>query len=130
MDISKESEYLEACPQIFRFLPSMVTETAQFLISEFGVEYLESKPQLLGFKQSDVSYGLEFMSTMMMTDAKSLCAKSTNLLLQAIQGGIQEKAVQNALSTASDATSKASKSIASDTMESYRQLRANNRNKI
>jgi hypothetical protein len=109
----------------------MVLETAQFIIDEFGVSYLESEPKLLGFRKGDVSYGLEFMSIMMMIgDAKPFCAQSTDLLLQGIHGGISERSIQNALGAASAATSQASQSIASDTMESIRQLRASNRNKI
>ena len=111
----------------------MVEGTASWIIDRFNLSFLESEWQLSGYPKDDVEYGLEFVSTMMMMTpevAASVCQKSSALLLQGIQGGIQERAVQEALRSASDATSKASKSIASDTIASFRQLQNNQRKKI
>ena len=132
--IIQESKILEICPQLFRLEPIIIEETAQRIIDEFGIQYLQSSvlndnPIILSYKANDVVYGLQFMTTMMMTDAKPACAASSALLLLAINGGIQERAVSTALGAAADATSKANKSIASDTMQSLRQIRTANRNK-
>ena len=130
-----DSVLLKNCPQLFRLDPSIIQGTAQWIISEFGLRYLQAavirdgNSILLSFQKEDAAYGLEFMSVMMMTDAKTACAASSAFLLEAIRGGIQERAVSAALGAAGNATSKASKSIASDTMESFRQLRDANRNK-
>ena len=126
---------LKNCPQLFRLDPSAIRETAQWTIREFGIVYLQAavlrdgNSILLSFRKDDASYGLEFMSVMMMTDAKTACAASSAFLLEAIRGGIQERAVSAALGAAGSATSKASQSIASDTMESFRKLRDANRHK-
>lgn len=133
--MSNNEEILQHCPQLLRLDPIMVTETAEWVINNFDVEYLESEWKLLSYPVDDAAYGLDFMATMMMMtgnpDAvRTLCSQSTAMLLQGIEGGIQERAVQSALGAASEATSKASKSIASDTMESFRQLRSSRRNKI
>jgi hypothetical protein len=132
--IIQESKILENCPQLFRLEPIIIEETAQCIIDEFGIQYLQSSvlndnPIILSYKADDVVYGLQFMTTMMMTDSKPACAASSSLLLLAINGGIQERAVSTALGAAADATSKANKSIASDTMQSLRQIRTTNRNK-
>lgn len=126
---------LKNCPQLFRLDPSEIQETAKWVIDEFGLAYLriavlrDGNSILLSFKKEDAAYGLEFMSMMMMTDAKMACAASSAFFLEAIRGGIQERTVSAALGAASSATSQASKSIASDTMESFRQLRDANRHK-
>jgi len=130
----QESHILENCPQLFRLETALVQETAKWIIDEFGVRYLQTSvlidnPIILSYKKEDCIYGLQFMSTMMMTDAKPACIVSSTLFLQATQGGIQERSVSAALGEASVATSTATKSIASDTMESLRKLRATNRNK-
>jgi len=130
----QESHILENCPQLFRLETAIVQETAKWIIDEFGIQYLQTSvlidnPIILSYKKEDFIYGLKFMSTMMMMDAKPACIASSTLLLQATQGGIQERLVSAALGAASVATSKATKSIASDTMESLRKLRSTNRNK-
>jgi hypothetical protein len=134
IDTVDEDVILERCPQLFRIEPVIIEETAQRIIDEFGIQYLQSSvlndnPIILSYKANDVVYGLKFMTTMMMTDAKPACAASSALLLLAINGGIQERAVSTALGAAADATSKANKSIASDTMQSLRQIRTANRDK-
>lgn len=128
----QEKSILKICPQLFRLEPSSIQKTAQWIIDEFGIEYLKTSvlihnPVILSYKQDDAVYGLEFMSMMMMMDAKTACAASPALLLQGINGGIQERLVGNALGAASNATSKAAKSIASDNMASLRQLQRTSR---
>ncbi|KAG7348214.1 hypothetical protein IV203_016919 [Nitzschia inconspicua] len=133
VDISNEVDILSQCPQLLRLESFMVEETASCIIDLFDVEYVQSEWQLLSYPLDDVVYGLEFVSTMMMmpqSDTRTICAQSSALLLQGIQGGIQERAVQTALGAASEVTSQATKAIASDTMKSFRQLRTNRRNKI
>jgi len=125
---------LKHCPQLFRLEPTAIRETARYIVSEFGADYLRNAvlrddAVLLSFRKDQVAYGLEFMSTMMMTDARPVCGASSAFFLQAIEGGIQERTVGAALGAASAATSKASRSIASDTMESVRKLRDVTRHK-
>jgi hypothetical protein len=133
--ISDDTKILNQCPQLLRLDPDMVQETAKWVINQFDVEYLESEFKLLSYPVEDVVYGLDFMATMMMMTTnleavQGLCRQSTDMLIQGIEGGIQERAVQSALGAAFLATSQASKSIASGTMESVRQLRSSKRNKI
>lgn len=131
IDIFDETDLLSRCPQLFRLDPSTVQETASWIIESFDVSYLESEWTLLSYPRDDVVYGLEFVGAMMMMTpdlATNICRQSSALLLQGIEGGIQERAVQEALSAAAEATSKARQSIAADTMRSFRQMRANIRN--
>jgi hypothetical protein len=133
IDMSSEADILLQCPQLLRLESSMVQDTASWIIEAFDVSFLESEWQLLSYPRDDVAYGLEFVGTMMMMtpdNTRRVCRQSSALLLQGIQGGIQERAVQEALGSASEATSKASQYIAADTMQSFRQLRANNQKKI
>lgn len=129
------SSFLKDCPQLFRLEPTDVRDTAEWIIGEFGLDYVkkavsqDKQSILLSFRKDDIVYGLEFMSIMMMGDAKPACRASSAFLLQAIQGGIQERTIGAALGAAGEATSKASRSIASDTMESFRQLRDAKRHK-
>lgn len=108
--------FVTRCPQLLRLQPGMVQETAEWVISEFGTKYLESEPRFLCYRPEHVRYGLEFMSMMMMTDAKVACMAAPALLLSGIEGGIQEQAVKSALGAAGAATSKASQTIALDAM--------------
>lgn len=129
------SSLLKECPQLFRLEPRDIRETVEWIISEFGLAYIkkavsqDKQSILLSFRKDDIAYGLEFMSIMMMGDAKPACGASSAFLLQAIQGGIQERTIGAALGAAGEATSKASRSIASDTMQSFRQLRDAKRRK-
>ncbi|VEU39410.1 unnamed protein product [Pseudo-nitzschia multistriata] len=125
---------LENCPQLVRLKPEAIRDTAEWIATEFGLGYLKDSvlPQhsvLLSFRSSDASYGLEFMGLMMMGDARPACSASPAFLVTAIEGGLQERTVGKALGAAGEATSKASRSIASDTMESFRQLRGATRHK-
>jgi hypothetical protein len=123
LDIEVDYSFLQRCPQLLRLDPLMVLETAEWIVNEFGIDYLKSEPRLLSFCVKYVEYGLEFMSIMMMTDAKPACRASTDFFLTAIEGGIHEQAVMVALGAAGDATSKASQTIAGDTMTSIQSLR-------
>eukprot|EP00536_Pseudo-nitzschia_multiseries_P018929 jgi/Psemu1/58064/gm1.58064_g len=131
----KSSALLRDCPQLFRLEPSEIRKTGEWIAETFGTGYLSNavlrdrNAVLLSFRRDDAEYGLEFMSLMMMTDAKPACLASSAFLVTAIEGGIQERAVGAALGLAAEATSRASKSIASDTMESFRQLRDAKRHK-
>jgi hypothetical protein len=122
-----ESSFLQKCPQLLRLEPSMVLETAEWVVEEFSTNYLESEPRLLSFRMTDASYGLEFMSMMMMTDAKPFCTAAPELLFNGIEGGIQERAVEKALGSAADATNKATQTIAGDTMSTLKSLQQQKR---
>lgn len=115
--------FLRKCSQLLRLDPHMVLESAEWIIDEFGVEYLTSEPKLLSFETDAIKYGLEFMSTMMMMDATPQCLASTDFYINAIELGIQEQSIKNALGAAGDATSKASQTIAGDAMNSLKKLK-------
>eukprot|EP00980_Cylindrotheca_fusiformis_P008130 scaffold1727_cov133-Cylindrotheca_fusiformis.AAC.33 len=123
LEIEVNDSFLAKCPQLLRLNPSMVLETAKWIVDEFGIDYVRSEPRLLSYPLKDVEYGLDFMSTMMMADAKPACRASTALFLSSIDGGIQEQAVKVALGAAGDATSKASQTIAGDAMTSLKKLK-------
>jgi hypothetical protein len=129
LDVNEDA-LLQECPQLLRLEPSMVLETAEWIVQEFGVSYLQlAPPRLLSFRSTDVAYGLEFMSTMMMANAKGACLAAPALLLSGIEGGIQEQAVKNALGAAGDATTKASQRIVGDSMATLQQLQQQKRRK-
>ena len=121
------TEFLTNCPQLLRLDPTMVLETANWIVKEFNIGYLESEPSLLSYRCNDVKYGLEFMSMMMMMPSleatKTACMSSPKLLLAGITGGIQEQYVKTALGKASDATRDANQRIAGDMMSSLNQLK-------
>ena len=125
------TQFLTNCPQLLRLDPTMVMETAHWIVNEFNSDYLESEPSLLSYRCSDVKYGLEFMSMMMMFPVieatKTACSASPKLLLAGITGGIQEQYVKNALGKASDATRDANQRIAGDMMSSINQLKNSNK---
>jgi hypothetical protein len=120
--ISADDALLERFPQLLRLDPFMVLKTADWVIQEFGTGYLESEPRLLTFREEHAQYGLEFLSTMMMMNAKPICQRSSALMLSGIDGGIQERAVSSALGAAGAATSQASQAIAGDAMVALRSL--------
>lgn len=123
LEIEADNSWLQSCPQLLRLDPLMVLETAEWIANEFGIDYLKSQPRLLSYSVQDVEYGLQFMTMMMMTDAKPVCRASSDFFLSAIDGGIQEQAVEVALGAAADATSKASQTIIGDAMTSLKTLR-------
>jgi len=126
---------LEACPQLLRLDPDEVADTAGWIAEEFGTAQasiiVEEAPRLLSFRRCDVDYGLDFVSMMLMMTNKpdgvgrvnSACAAAPGLLLAGAEGGIQERAVKNALGAAADSTAKANQRIAGDAVGSLRQLR-------
>jgi hypothetical protein len=121
MGVRTES-FLEACPQLLRLETKLVLETADWVIQEFSPEYLQSEPRLISSPMTDVSYGLEFMSLMMMS-AKAACRAAPALLLAGIEGGLQEQAVTKALGQAGDATQQANQKIAGDAAASLNELK-------
>lgn len=122
MGVTTES-FLEACPQLLRLESKLVLETAEWVIQEFSTEYLQSEPRLISYPMIDVSYGLEFMSLMMMMPAKPACKAAPALLLAGVEGGLQEQAVSKALGQAGDATRQANQKIAGDTVASLNELK-------
>jgi hypothetical protein len=130
-----ESYFLGECPQLLRLESSVVKEMAEWVVERFGIQYVRSCPALLGYRAGDdAEYGIQFMNLMMMTEdckpalraaAAGASSSGGKLLLEAIRGGIQERAVKAALGSAATAASRASQSIAADAVASYRQLRAN-----
>lgn len=114
---------LTSCPQLLRLAPSVVLDSADLVVQEYGLPYLESEPRLLTYRSEHIAYGLEFMSTMMMADAKVVCSLTPAFLLSGIDGGIQEQAVHSALGAAGAATSQANKRIAGDAMSALHILK-------
>lgn len=136
---------LQAAPQLLRLDTALVLETAQTLLNclddnhgdrfrvgdggDGGIETIQKEPILLTYRSDDVLYGLEFLQTMMAIpdSSKSIivraCLESPKLLVSAIEGGLQERAVKRALSAAGDATLDASKRVVSDGASTWRQLR-------
>ena len=147
--ITDEIGFLRHCPQLYRLGTSDILETARWLKQEFGEGYLSSSsspsttdepttttmdPRILSYKVDDLQYGLEFIGVMMMMPdspdvVKSMFMKSPDLFIEAVEGGIQERAVSSALGNAGKATYSASQSFASDAMSSLRQLKETRRNK-
>lgn len=121
--LANPGDCLEKCPQLLRLPPAMVLESANLVLEQYGLAYLESEPKLLGYKPEQISYGLEFMSTMMMMDATAACKAAPALLLSGIEGGIQEQAVQSALGAAGAATSQANQRILGDAMAALQSLK-------
>lgn len=121
--IAHPDDCLEKCPQLLRLAPTMVLESADLVLEQYGLAYLKSERRLLAYKSEQIIYGLEFMSTMMMMDATVACKASPALLLSGIEGGIQEKAVQSALGAAGAATSQANQRIVGDAMAALQSLK-------
>ena len=131
LDLTTCESYLSACPQLYRLDSTSVVESATLLTQEYGLTeaVLSIEPRLLAFPADDIAYGVRFLSTMMMMPpdlALGACRASPELLLTGIEQGIQERAVQKALSDASTATSDASKKIAGDLAATYNQIRNKN----
>jgi hypothetical protein len=119
---------LQTCPQLYRLESEMILETCAWCIDNgFDVDYLRKEPRILSYKCKDVAYGLEFISTMLMISKDNEAALGMlvpPLLLSGIDGGLQERAVQEALGAASDATYGANRRIAGDAAASLNQLKA------
>ncbi|CAJ1951872.1 unnamed protein product [Cylindrotheca closterium] len=127
ISIDDETIFLKQCPQLLRLDTGMILETAEWIIQEFGgADYFAkqpSSPKLLSYCLVDVQYGIEFMSTMMMNDAKPFCKGSSDFFQTAINGGIQERSISNALGAAGSATYQANQKVAGDTMSSLQSLK-------
>jgi len=134
-DNSKQQQgdfLLNRCPQLYRLESDQVLKTAIWLVDEFSVHYVLQEPRLLLYKCSDVQYGLEFLSTMMMMSSPSFVTKSKAglfppaLFLNGVDGGIQERAVKRSLGEAGDATYAAKREIAIDTAATLKALKRKN----
>ncbi|KAL3936800.1 MAG: hypothetical protein SGBAC_007954 [Bacillariaceae sp.] len=125
--VDDEMRFLDQCPQLLRLDTDMILETAEWILQEFGgSDYFAkqpSSPKLLSYRLSSVQYGIEFMSTMMMNNAKPFCMGSSDFFQTAIDGGIQEQSVSNALGAAADATYQANQKVAGDAMSSLKSLK-------
>eukprot|EP00978_Attheya_sp_CCMP212_P029669 scaffold106101_cov24-Attheya_sp.AAC.1 len=130
-DDSSIVEWLGVVPQLLRLDTTMVVETARVLLEELEIPcdlLRQEAPQLLAFPPNHVRYGIEFLSIMMamphdLAQIKRLCAQHPSLLQSGVEGGMQEKFVQNALGSASDATQSAQQRIAGDTASTLNQLK-------
>jgi hypothetical protein len=117
---------LDSSPQLYRLQPDVVLETAGWLVQEFDVDFIKQEPKLLTYKCSDVKYGLNFMSQMMMSELNSTklaCCVAPGLLLSGIDGGLQERAVKKALGEAGDATYQANQRIVGDAATAWNELK-------
>jgi len=122
-----EDSFLDKWPQLLRLDTDFVIETATWLVKEFSADCVASDPRLLAFRCADVEYGLEFLCTTMMQNAKTACSVSPAFLLSGIEGGIQEKAVQKALGSPGAATSAASQKNAADATQSLKHIQKQKR---
>lgn len=126
ISIENETRFLNQCPQLLRLDTAMILETAEWISQEFGSDYFANQPtspKLLIYRLADVQYGIEFMSMMMMNDAKPFCRGSADFFQTAIDGGIQEQSVSKALGAASAATYQANQKVAGDAMSSLKSLK-------
>lgn len=120
--ISSPDEFLIECPQLYRLESSQVLETSKWLIERegFGVAYVVQVPRVLSYKRADVEYGLEFLQLMTMSTSLALLVP---LLLSGIEGGIQERAVKEALGSAAEATCNANQRIAGDVVATLKSMK-------
>ena len=136
-------QWIRRYPQFLRLESSMIKETAQWVATEFNIEFVEREPKLLLYPCPSVSYGLEFLSIMMMikkttpspsnnsgdddyiSKTKQLCFDNPQLLVMGIEGGWDTRTNCQicALGDASQAASQANQKIAGDLMASYHQIR-------
>jgi hypothetical protein len=127
LDIISSPLLLQKCPQLYRLESSQVIQTAAWLIEKGGFDatFIISEPRVLSYKCCDVEYGLEFLQQMLMSTSFGPAFLGP-LLLSGIDGGLQERAVQEALGAAGDATYNANQRIAGDaaaTLKSLQQKR-------
>jgi hypothetical protein len=122
LGVSSPDELLLKCPQLYRLEPSLVLETSKWLIQQegFGVTYIIQEPRVLSYKRADVEYGLEFLQLMTMSTSLALLVP---LLLSGIEGGLQERAVKEALGAAAEATCNANQRIAGDAAATLKSLK-------
>jgi hypothetical protein len=86
----------------------------------FGLSYVIQEPRVLSYKCNDVDYGLEFLKQMTMSNSLALLVP---LLISGIEGGLQERAVQEALGAAAEATYNANQRIAGDAAAALKALK-------
>ena len=122
LGISSPDEFLLKCPQLYRLDSSQVLETSKWFIERegFGAAYLVQEPRVLSYKRADVDYGLEFLQLMTMSTSLALLVP---LLPSGIEGGLQERAVKDALGSAAEATSNANQRIAGDIVATMKALK-------
>lgn len=126
INMKDEGVFLDQCPQLLRLDTEMILETAEWILQEFGTDYFAKQPtapKLLSYRLVDVQYGIEFMSTMMMNNARPFCMGSADFFQTAIDGGIQEQSVSNALGAAGAATYQANQKVAGDAMSTLKSLK-------
>ncbi|KAI2495526.1 ALG6 [Fragilaria crotonensis] len=122
LGLSSPDELLLTCPQLYRLETSQILETSKWLIQQegFGVTYIVQEPRVLSYKRTDVEYGLEFLKLMTMSTSLALLVP---LLLSGIEGGLQERAVNEALGAAAEATYNANQRIAGDAAATLKSLK-------
>lgn len=123
----QEEKILEAVPQLLRLDTDIVVNSCQAIMDLFDhTNLILQQPQLLSFRGDDLRYGVEFLSIMMACSREIIvdtCRDNPKLLVGGVEGGLQEQAVKRALSSASDATSKANKHIAANAAASLSSLK-------
>lgn len=122
LDLPSPDQLLIKCPQLYRLESTQILETARWIIKQegFGLSYLMHEPRVLSYKCSDVHYGLEFLKQMTMSNSLALLVP---LLISGIEGGLQERAVQEALGAAAEATYHANQRIAGDAAATLKALK-------
>jgi hypothetical protein len=122
LDLSSADQLLKKCPQLYRLESTQILETARWIIQKegFGLPYVMKEPRVLSYKCNDVDYGLEFLKQMTMSNSLALLVP---LLISGIEGGLQERAVQEALGAAADATYNANQRIAGDAAATLKALK-------
>jgi hypothetical protein len=122
LDLSPADPFLNKCPQLYRLESTQILETARWIIQKegFGLPYVMKEPRVLSYKCYDVDYGLEFLKQMTMSNSLTLLVP---LLISGIEGGLQERAVQEALGAAADATYNANQRIAGDAAATLKALK-------
>jgi hypothetical protein len=106
---------LQHCPQLFRLATQQVLQTAEWVASnkELGIDVIMQEPRVLSYPFKDVEYGIEYLQ--IMTMFKIPFQMLLPLLIDGIIGGLQERAIQEALSDAAEATYSTNKRIAGET---------------
>lgn len=134
-DIKDDWSFLEQCPQLYRLPSELVLETTDYLLESFnetlsidttGKNLILGHQKLLSYRKSDIEYGLTFLQQMMMLPSKQAamvtCVNAPALFIAAIDGGIQERAVQDALQSASQATHQANQQVVANAMTSLQTI--------
>lgn len=121
-------QVLQSAPQLLRFDTQQINATVRYLLDEIRISptlLVKESPNLMLYPLDDVQYGVEFLATMMMMSSDLVmltCRSSPTLLITGVESGLQERSVQAALKSASDATSAATKRVAGDLKASMDEL--------